>query len=332
MGPSELWAMLSAVLGVVAHNRGRDPRFREGGEYSVWHVLRVVLCCLVHGMSIPTFYVRRDRVRGFLRQYGLPNRTVSQSQLYKRLRSGTSLRALLELLRQSASRALKALGSQEVRVLPMDLTNLESDQWRDSLGAWGFSSTGGFYGYKLGLITSTSGVVLGMTLMRANWTEMTVDCKLLRMARETILSAFGKLDVDVVVADSGFDGESIYRGSRRLLKAPLLCPRKRKRNPKAKNAALVLRNALRRSPQRERDQQLWKTLRYRELYRRRTIIEQINGQLKHTLRIDEIPVRRRGVRRLGLLCLAKLVIYNCALNVNIRKGEEIRRIAALVAA
>lgn len=330
MGPSELWAMLSELLATVAHNRSRDERFREPGEYSVWHVLKVLLCCLVHGISIPTFYVRRAQGKRFLQQIGLPNRTISRSQLYKRLDSPVLVRALMELLRQSASRALRQLGSDEVRILPMDLTNIESDQRHDPFGAWGFSSKGGFYGYKLGLIVSSSGIVLGMTLMRANWTEMRVNRRLLRMARKTILTAFGALDVELVVADAGFDAESTYRESHRQLQAPALCPVRRRRNKKAKTARTILRNARSRTPWRERDQKLWKDPDTVALYRRRTIIEQINGQLKAVLRIDEIPTRRRGVRRLAPLCLAKLLIYNCALNVNIRKGKETRRIAALL--
>ena len=332
MGPSELWAMLSELLAVVAHNRRGDPRFREGDDYSVWHVLKILLCCLVHGISLPTFYILRGRVRGYLARLGLPNRSISRSQLYKRLGSPVVVRALMELLRQSATRALRALGSEEVRILPMDLTNIETDQQRDPFGAWGYSSKGGFFGYKLGLIASSSGVVLGMTLMKANWTELRVNRKLLRMARETILTAFGDVEVDVIVADAGFDGERSYREAHQQLKAPLMCPRRRKRDPKAKRAQEILTNARRRSPFRERDQQLWENPDYVELYHRRTLIEQLNGQLKAILAIDHVPNRRRGVRRLAPLCLAKLVIYNCALNVNIKEGHPIRSVAPLLVA
>jgi len=331
MGPTELWVMLSELLQTVAHNRSSDEQFREDSKHSVWHVLKILLCCLVHGMSLPSFYERRNQERGFLKRLGLPNRTISRSQVYKRLRNPVVSRALLELLRQSASRALRQLGEQEVRIIPMDLTKIESEARRDPFGAWGFSSQGGFHGYKLGLIVSTSGVILGMTLMRANWTEFRVHRRLLKMARETILTAFGRLEVDLVVADAGFDGEPIYREAHRLLRAPLLCPVRRKRNPKAKRAREVLAQARRQSPCRERDQMLWKDPEVAQNYRHRTLIEQVNGQLKASLRIHHIPTRRRGVKRLTPICLAKLVIYNCALNVNIAKGMAPRRIARLLA-
>lgn len=331
MGPTELWLMLSGLLKSVSHNRAQDRRFREPGDYQVWHVLKVFLCCLVHGMSVPTFYARRRRHRGFLSKLGLPNRTISCSQLYKRLGRSTVFRALMELLRQSARRALEQLGPQEVRIVPMDLTNIESDSQRDPFGAWGFSSKGGFYGYKLGLIVSSSGIVLGMTLMRANWTEFKVNRRLLRMARETILTAFGELQVELVVADAGFDGERTYREAHQQLQASALCPPRRRRNPRAKTARLVVGKARRLSPWRERGLSLWRNPEIASNYRHRTIAEQINGQLKAILRIDEIPSRRRGVKRLAPICLAKLLIYNCALNVNICKGEQPRKIAVLIA-
>ena len=330
MGPTELWGMVSELLRRVSHNRAGDERFGVPGDYSVWHVLKVLLCCFVHGMSLPTFYDRRRR-RGFLHQYGLPNKTMSRSHLYKRLHDPVVLRALMELLRQSAALALRQLGSQEVRIIPMDLTNLPSDSRRDPRGAWGFSSRGGFYGYKLGLIVSASGVVLGMTLMRANWTEFKVSRSLLRMARETILTAFGELEVELVVADAGFDGERTYREVRRQLRARALCALRRRRDERARSARHVLSNARRLTPCREADRELWKSPEVAAEYRRRTVVEQINGQLKAVLRIHQIPNRRRGVRRLAPICLAKLVIYNCALNVNIREERRIRGIAALVA-
>jgi hypothetical protein len=260
----------------------------------------------------------------------LPNRTISQSQLYKRLLDPVTVQALLELLRQSAQQALRAAGEEEIRILPMDLTAYKSNPNRDPLAAWGFTSGGYFWGYKLGLILSKSGLVLGMTLTRGNWTEFTVVRRLLRMARETIQGAFGSVEVHYVVADAGFDGEKTYREAWQQLGAIALCPARRKRNLRAKAARRIGRNAQRRCPHRWRSQKLWKQEEARQIYRKRNSVEQVNGQIKAVLKIDEIPPRRRGVRRLRLLSLAKLFIYNCALCVNIRKGQPARQIAHLV--
>jgi hypothetical protein len=66
MGPTELWAMVSEILGTVSHNRRGDSRFEWEGNYSVWHVLKVILFGVVHRISIPSFY-RKLKKPGFLR-------------------------------------------------------------------------------------------------------------------------------------------------------------------------------------------------------------------------------------------------------------------------
>ena len=336
MGPTELWVMVRIVLGIVAHNRQGDPRFRRlRSSYSVWHVLKVILFCQVHRLSLSVFERKRRSEKGFLRRHGLPNQTVSRSQVYKLLHDHRLVWGLMELLSQSASRALRALRAlgRPCRVVAMDLTSLESDPDRDPLGRWGFNSRGYFYGYKLGLITSEHGVVLGMTFMRGNWTEFRVGRSLIRMARDVIQSAYGEVNVDYLVCDSGFDGETIFKEAHRSLHSPALCPPRRRRNPRAKNAALYLKAAKRRTPYRYRDQELLRTSPdAQEAYKLRTGIERVNGQIKGDgLRIAEIPNQRRGVRRMLPITLVKLVIYNLALNVNIAKGDPIRQIRHLVA-
>ena len=100
MGPTELWSMVSEILGRVSHKRRRDPRFVSRGDYSVWHVLKVILFGVVHRISIPSLYRKLEKP-GFLRAAGLPNRMISQSQIYKRMSDPMTVRALLELLQQS---------------------------------------------------------------------------------------------------------------------------------------------------------------------------------------------------------------------------------------
>lgn len=335
MGPTELWFMVGKILGIVAHNRQSDPRFQGGGRYSVWHVLKVVLFCQVHRLSLPLLERKRHSQKGFLHRYGLPNRTISRSQVYKRLHDRRLVWGLLELLSQSAARALrslKALGTP-CRVVAMDLTRIESDPNRDPWGRWGFDSRGSFYGYKLGLIISEHGVVLGMTFMRANWTEFKVQGRLVRMARDVIQSAQGDIPLEYLTCDSGFDGETTFKEVHRSLRCPALCPPKRKRNPKAKHAARVLARAKRETPWRYQDQELLRTSPdAQQAYKLRSQIERVNGQIKDDgLRVNEIPHRRRGVRRMLPMTLGKLVIYNIALNVNIAKGHAIRQIKYLVA-
>jgi hypothetical protein len=326
--------MVCKVLRSVAHNRQGDPRFRGDGEYSVWHVLKVLLFCQIHRISIGLFEQKR-RSRGFLRRYGFPNQTISRSQFHKRLHEESTRRALLELLSWSAARALRALKAlgTPCRVVAMDLTRIESDPDRDPLGRWGFDSKGHFYGYKLGLIISQHGVVLGMTFMRANWVEFKVNRRLIRMAGDVVKRAQGELALDYLVCDSGFDGEATFEEAHRRLGSPALCPPKRLRNPKAKYAVDILSRAKRVTPCRYRDQELLRTSsEAHEAYKIRSQIERVNGQVKDDgIRIAEIPHRRRGVRRMLRISLGKLITYNLALNVNIEKGQAIRQIKHLVA-
>jgi hypothetical protein len=333
MAPTELWIMVSKILKSVSRKRSSVDRFASGGcDYSIWLVIRIFLWCVLDGYSGNVFYEKLQSERGFRRRLGLPFKLISRSQYYKRLKTAAFLRGLLEVLQAGAARALKVLGEEEVRVVAMDLTRIESDSRKDLWGAWGFDSRGYFWGYKLGLIVSKGGVVLGMTLMRANWVEFNVQRQLLKLARGTVLTAFGRLPVQYLVCDAGFDGESTFKDAHRQLHSKVLCPPRRKRNPKAKTARNIYWNNRSRSPHRLRDHALWQEEGSREIYRLRNRIEQVNGQLKDSpLRIDEIPRARRGVKRLRPICLGKLILYNLALSVNAAKGQDIRHIRALVA-
>ena len=333
MGPAELrQSLLKTIAAVALQHRGDAAWNTPRSSYSVWHVMRMFLTCVLEGVCPGILYERLNVITGYRKALGLPNRLISLSQLKKRIQTLMFQKALVEILRESAARVLRKLGSQEVQVVAMDLTRMESDPRRDRKGAWGKDSQGFFHGYKLGLIMSEGGVVLGMTLMKANWTEFNVNSRLLRMARAVIETSFGKLPVEYVLCDSGFDGESTYKAAHQVMGARVLCPPRRKRNPKAKTASNVVWNGRSRTPHREADLKLWQTPEARELFRKRSGVERLNRQLKDTgSRIGEIPPRWRGVRKLGLLCLAKLIAYNLALNVNIEQGRPMRSLKVLAA-
>jgi hypothetical protein len=295
--------------------------------------VRLFLFLLWKGCSSNVFYQKLSQGRGFRRRWGLPTRLISHSQFKKRRGTPTFLRALLELLRHSGARALRVAGRLESRVLVTDLTRLPSDVRRDPYGAWGFDSKGPFFGYKLGLLTSEHGVILGLTLMKANWTEFRVNRRLLRMARETLELAGEAFEVDVLLCDAGFDGESTYRGAREELGAWALCPPRRRRHPKAKGAPQSLSRARYRTPYRYASQLLWKAPDMRTLFRKRVGIERVNGQLKdEPLRIDQMPRRRRCLRGLLALALGKAILYNSCLIVNAQAAAPIRRVKQVWAA
>jgi hypothetical protein len=332
MDSSELWAILSHALVAVARKHQGDPADPSRGEYPVWHVLKVLLWCTVRDIAPWVLYERLEADPDFRRKHGLPTQLISLSQYKKRLKTPLLRRALLHFLQWSGARALRVLGHQEVRIVAMDLTRLESSRRRDTKASWGWDSRGGFWGYKLGLICSQQGAILGLTLMKANFTEYQVNTRLIRMARETIQTAFGAMPVDYLVCDAGFDGERTYRAAHQQLHAPALCPPKRRRSAKARRARAILRNAQRRTPFRFQDHQLWEKPEIRDMYRKRNVIEQVNGQLKRApFRIDEIPPRQRGVHRLLLRCLSKAIYFNLAIIANIASGRRARQISGRAA-
>lgn len=332
MGPAELWAIISDCVRRISQKTLGDPRFGGGVQHSIWGVVRIFLLCQLEGFSAGVFYERLSRDRSLRRKYGLANRLISYSQYKKRLRTPSFKQALFELLSYSAQRTLRQLGERETEVVLVDLTSIQSNRRKDDWGSWGFDSSGFFYGYKLGLITSSNGLVLGMSLMKANWTEHRVQYRLQRMARDVIQTAHGQVQVNYLLADSGFDGERTYKNARRMLNAVALIPPRRKRDPKSKHARISLCRAKNKTPYRFEAQELREKPGIKLITRRRSEIERVNAQLKSApFRIQEIPKRSKGVGRLIRVILGKLLIYNFALNVNALRSAPLRAIRSLVA-
>lgn len=332
MGSSELWRIISDSLARCSRNATGRPEFGEGYRYSTWLLLKIYFICLLEGVSSGTFFEKLKIDRSYRDSYGLPTRLIKPSQYKKRLHDPEFLRAMFELLRQSARRALHRNRHGEARIVAMDLTRIPSDPRRDDRGAWGWDSQGLFYGYKLGLITSEEGIVLGMTLMRANHVEGKVNVRLITQAQSTLQLPEGAFEVSYLVCDSGFDGERTYRASHEQLEAPVVCPPKRLRDASNPRAGEIQTRAQQHTPHRYRDESIRDTPEAREAYRKRGEIERVNGQLKDApFRIHEIPRCRRGVKKLLPLCLGKLIIFNFAVSVAIAKGRNPRAIRALVA-
>ena len=332
MDPGELWKMISNSLRRVSQKKLKDRTYRGGHQYSIWIVVKLYLLSLLRRDSPRILYGRILGTKGFRRHYGLPNRLISLSQYKKRLKTPLFAKALREVLEYSAARALRQLGESENSVLMADLTTLRSDPRKDPKAAWGFDSKGLLYGYKLGLIISKGGVVLGMTFMTGNWTEFRAQGSLLRQARNTIRRAHRRVQVKEFLADAGFDGEQTYRNSKNWLGAVALIPPRRKINPKGKSVQAILAHAKRKTPHRWAAQLRWNEPLSRSIYRQRNEIERVNGQLKNSqFRIDDIPRRGKGVPCMSRLILGKLLLYNFSLNVNALMGRKLRVIRYLAA-
>jgi hypothetical protein len=333
MNPGELVSIIAQAIRTTSQKTLKDPRYQERCTYSIWQVAKVYLLTTWLKISARQFYERLKGVPGFRRSNRLPNRLISLSQYKKRLHSPLFIRALRKLLREMASSTLRQLAPEEASTILMDLTSLHSDVRKDPLAGWGHDSRGLFYGYKLGLITTHRGVVLGMTLTRANSVEMHVQRQLQRYARE-VLEQSGRLELPkYVIADSGFDGEKTYRARWELLRAQPLIPPKRRINPGSKFARQTERAAQRGTPLRWKALQTWKGNPERKrIYLRRNEIERLNSQLKgDQFRIGHIPRHTKGVRWMTRLLLAKLLIYSMSVNVNARRGRNLRRVIGSVA-
>jgi hypothetical protein len=128
-----------------------------------------------------------------------------------------------------------------------------------------------------------------------------------------------------LLGDAGYDSGPLHEQVRRDLEARLLSPqnpRRHKATPPPPDRTTVRGRAL----------ALLATPRGRALYRRRTIIEQVNGQLKDVLGISDIPYDVRGEAAVERLVGARLILYNTALLKNVLDRQpHIRHVKALVA-
>ena len=192
-------------------------------------IVKVYLACTWMGWTRNLLYEKLRMDGGkLLRLLQLPNRVPSYSQLNKRIRSRQFERALMGILRGGAGRILRRMGREELRTTMMDLTNIPTTG-REQDAPRGTDGKVWFWGYKLGLLTSQSGVVLGVALIKANRVERHATHRLLRTAQTTVQEVFGKIPIKYLLCDAGFAGEKTYEQAHRILKCRVLSPPRRQR-------------------------------------------------------------------------------------------------------
>ena len=165
----------------VSRRQASEPLSRTSRQtYSIWMIVKVYLACTWMGWTRNLLYEKLSLDGGkLLRLLQLPNRVPSYSQLNKRIRSQEFERALMGILRGGAGQVLRRLGREELRTTMMDLTNIPTTG-REQDAPRGTDGKVWFWGYKLGLLTSQSGVVLGVSLIKANRVERHATHRLLR--------------------------------------------------------------------------------------------------------------------------------------------------------
>jgi len=298
-----------------------QPRLGRRRRYSTWLLVRLWLLGVLGGWSQRQLFIKlgNPRVRAWLGRFiALPATLPDRSHFARRVREPDFL-AALRLLFEELARRLARRRPADLKTLSLDFTDLPVNVKHDSDAAYGYSSKGRFYGYSLHLIITRRGALLAYRLATANHhavrlaEEMAPD---LRPLRRWIASLLG---------DSSYDSGPFHEQVHRDLEARLLAPENR-RSRKGPSPPPD------RATERGRALALLATPRGRALYRQRTIIEQVNGQLKDVMRIGDIPYYVRGEAAVERLVAARLILYNTALLKNVLDHQtHIRHVKALVA-
>ena len=302
-------------------------------DYTIWAIVRLYLAVVWMGWTRNLFYEKLKLDGRTLRRHlRLPSALPSYSQLKKRMRRRAFVEALVAVLSESASRVLRALGSQEVRVVMMDLTEVLSTK-HDRHARLGTSDGRNWYwGYKLGIFASRSGVVLGAALVPANKVAQHVSARLIRMGSSTVRMSFGEVEVKYLLADSEFAGERIYRQAHRYLRCRLVEPPRKEKDPGRQGPSQMEYQMKRRSPHRYRDWRFWKTPTAKRIYRLRDEIDRRLSQLTDTpFHVDRHPRGTVGVGPILRYELAVLSFWNIALADNIANGRKLRVVKAYAA-
>lgn len=298
-----------------------QPHLGRPRRYDTWGLVRLWLLAVLAGWSVRQLCLKlADRqVRAYLCHYvKLPPQVPDRRTLDRRFAQADFLEAL-RLLFQELARRLSLCRPGDLKLLAIDFTDLPVRVKYDPHAAYGYTSKGRFYGYKLHLVVSRCGSLLAYRLATANHHGLLV-------AEEMVgdLTRFADL-VDFLLGDAGYDGKVLHELVHRELKAMLLAPanpRWNKRPPQTFDLATARGRAL----------AFLQTAKGRKLYHQRTIIEQVNGQLKDVLSIARIPYYVRGEPALERLVAARLILYNAAIFKNLRsRKSHVRRVKHLVA-
>jgi len=328
----DLTSYIGEIIGRVKYKKKWAKRRNE--RYGIWGIVKIYLLCVAWGWSVSVFYKKLKNEGKLVRQRGkLSTRLPSQAQFYRRVKEPQFIKALLECLSLSAVRLLERIESEGVRVIIMDLTRLEVDRQYDRNAAWGHDSKGSFYGYKLGLIISGSGIILGCVLVKANKVEGNVSLKLLKLAKGVIQTAFGAVVVDYVIADSGFDSEKNYRAAEKDLRGIMICKANKRSKKEQVKSAYHRRYAERKKyPYRTKALKFSQSQTGKRLCFKRVTIEQVNGQIKdEPFRIEDLPYYVRGYRKVFVWSIGKLIYYNLMAYKNVMMGRNIRKIKEIAA-
>lgn len=330
---NELILLIDKFIRRLRQREGKMSDVEPGKKFSDWLFIKLWVICAIKGWTANTLFAKLDADgKNIRKEFHLPTKLPSRSHTYERIRSRSFSERLKEFLHECIREALKLSPTEAVRAISMDLTPIEASL-RDRGAAWGFSSKDEpFWGYKLGLVVTGGGVPLAFRLHKANKVEGNFSLPLIRDAacrlEETDLIAF----FIYLLADAGFDSEKNYRAVSRIMKGIMLCPGRKKRKEEVKSEYHREYFAKKKYPFRTRALELYSTDLGRRLYRKRNIVEQVNGQLKsETFMLDRIPAYIRGLKKMRRFCLGKLIHFTLGLIANYAKERYNRGLKAYAA-
>lgn len=234
-----------------------------------------------------------------------------QQRLYRRL-----LRGLLH--------------QRNLGVLALDMTDLPRRVW-DPLASWGFCGKGGFYGYKLHLVTSGDGVPLAAMTTQARNRETGVVPQLLNQLRRQ-LHAKTLQKLRFGVADAAYDTHGVY-GEFEQLGTQLITPiNPRKRSKDKWTLDEPLRRRMRQSQlPRDKGNLLYYSKRGRMIHKKRMIVDYVFGQLKDPLHLRDVPWWVRGVKRVQAHIQWAILAYTAILSTNKLRRNKLRNITPYLA-
>jgi transposase len=201
------------------------------------------------------------------------------------------------LLRRVLRRLRRLLGPAPTAHVVMDATLLLTGAYsRDPESRWTCHGGKWFRGYALHAICDNRGLLWAWHVTSANVQEMKVARRLIRQ-----LASSAPGEVKMVIADSGYDSESLHQLVRRRLNARLLAPT---------NLRGAKTNAWRRRQSgRDAAYRLLRTKEGLAMLDERSVIERWNSWFKGNSNVSMLPYHVRRLHRVRLWINLKLAVF-----------------------
>ena len=116
-----------------------------------------------------------------------------------------------------------------------------------------------------------------------------------------------------------------------MLHAIMVCPDRKKKKKRVKHRYHREYFARTKYPYRTTARQFYHSPQGRVVYRQRNIIEQVNGRLKDSFSLDQLPRYIAGRQRMHRWCQSVLIFYTVALIANRLKRQYNRQLKAFAA-